>query len=296
MKNTLADFLFVPNIKQVVFPFLFSLLFFLCMLVFNVSMQIIVQQSVMSRNHHLQPSTLYDPIHEITQDFSKHRDIIEYFVKFVCSVTVISLITQKVRKSINIFKRLLLIHGSFYFLRGITMVTFQIGSSPDPMCPKNELESGFSAFIRHLFLTLTRRIETCFDLFFSGHTGTLTLFTLCWFYYSSEKVHEKVRVYVKFIFALVSLCGMVLVVICRMHYTLDVLFGFGITCVLFFGYHDIIWHVKQRVIKENLTSMKKAYESLKTERFLKKWIFLFFIWLEYLYLKISFNKTIDDIV
>lgn len=294
--NAFTEFLYIPNIKQIGFPLLFSLAFVLCMVTFNVTMQIIVQQSVMKRNHHLQPSILYDPIHEITTDLSKYRDVIDYFIKFVVAVSVVSMIMQKLKQFLNIFKRLCIILGVFYFLRGVTIFIFQIGSSPDPYCPKNVLEPGLSSYIRNFFLVVTLQTETCFDLFFSGHTGILTIFPLFWFYYSSKRLHEKVRVYAQAIYGLISLIGMSLVVLCRLHYTVDVVYSFWISVIIFFVYHDIIWHVKDRAIRENLTSMKEAYDSLKTEHFLNRWLFLFFYWLEYFNLKINVNKTIDDIV
>lgn len=286
----------MPQIRQVIPQFLFSLFFFLFCLIFNVAMQIIVHQNVMNRKSHLLTSALYDPIHANTKDYSNKRHIIDYLMLLIIILTFLSFVFQRMRRCLNVFKRIFLLLGIMYFLRGISIVTLQIGSSPDPVCPKVHLESGFSAFLKHVWSVMTFETETCFDLLFSGHTGVLTILPLFWMYFASNRIHERVRPYARIVFLSISFFAIILLILCRVHYTLDVLYSFSISCVLFYGYHNIIWHVKQRVLDEKINTLRKAYESVECEHCIKRWAILFLVWFEYFNLKISNNKTVEEIV
>lgn len=76
----------------------------------------------------------------------------------------------------------------------------------------------------------------CGDLIFSGHT---LIVVLSWYSLDIHLPHKRCR-FLRILAGLAALFAMAMIVLCRMHYTVDVVLAFAITTSYFIIYHTIV--------------------------------------------------------
>ncbi|OWF44472.1 Sphingomyelin synthase-related protein 1 [Mizuhopecten yessoensis] len=149
------------------------------------------------------------------------------------------------KQRLQIIHRLCLIAGTLYWLRcACILVTSLPVPDVNKKCfpfPKadtwNKLQRAFDLYSR--FGLKVVGAQTCGDYIFSGHTTLLTVLNLFVNEYAPRS-----RCFVRGITWSLNTSGMVFILLCRGHYTIDVLLAFYISYQIFTSYHYCI--VKER--------------------------------------------------
>jgi hypothetical protein len=128
----------------------------------------------------------------------------------------------------TILRRMLMTWGTCQFLRAFT-VDMTILPNPYPYCLPHIENNVFL----HAFYIATRQRVSCGDVFFSGHTVSYTMCMLVWLRYS----HDLLRV----LAPAVSFSGMIIIILSRYHYAIDVIAGF---CLCLFVWNYIHWSIE----------------------------------------------------
>ncbi len=148
---------------------------------------------------------LYDVIQESFPNLQKYRMIPE--VLHIIPIAMLGIYTLYY-KNIHCIKKFLLNHGTLMLLRGIS---FSVTLLPD------------SSRMCHL----SNHLGSCFDLLFSGHS---TIMFLCSLLLSSQfPMSSKWKVFLYSNTAITSF----LIIVCRNHYTIDVLYSILFTYLIF---------------------------------------------------------------
>jgi hypothetical protein len=148
---------------------------------------------------------LYDVVQESFPNLQKYRMIPE--VLHIIPIALL-LIYTTYYKNIHCLKKFLLNHGTLMLLRGIS---FSVTLLPD------------SSRMCHL----SNHLGSCFDLLFSGHS---TIMFLCSLLLSSHfPLSLKWKV---FLFSNTIITSF-LIIVCRNHYTIDVLYSILLTYLIF---------------------------------------------------------------
>ncbi|OWF44473.1 Sphingomyelin synthase-related protein 1 [Mizuhopecten yessoensis] len=149
------------------------------------------------------------------------------------------------KQGLQIAHRTFLIAGTMYWLRSACIL---VTSMPVPDVHKkcypfpeadvwDKLKRAFQFYSRFgLQLTGAR---TCGDYIFSGHTTILTVLNLFINEYAPRS-----RCFIRGITWGLNISGMVFILLCRGHYTIDVILAFYISYQVFTTYHHLL--VKER--------------------------------------------------
>ena len=81
--------------------------------------------------------------------------------------------------------------------------------------------------------------KTCNDLFFSGHSISLSISFYIWFYYNNLK-NIILKLFFNFLFLIIYIIGLFIFIISHFHYSIDVLIGSILSIFLFSIYHLLI--------------------------------------------------------
>eukprot|EP01102_Stenamoeba_stenopodia_P007281 TRINITY_DN2036_c0_g1_i1.p1 TRINITY_DN2036_c0_g1~~TRINITY_DN2036_c0_g1_i1.p1 ORF type:complete len:312 (+),score=35.60 TRINITY_DN2036_c0_g1_i1:208-1143(+) len=142
------------------------------------------------------------------------------------------------RSRLDIFRRIMFISGMLYLMRAFTIV---ITSLPDPFkeCGPDYWNVPVDQY--SLFVIVFQKFKAaivdgapldCGDVFFSGHTATLTEFSLAWMTYTKNL---PMKIFVWMLSAFTVFC----MIAAYFHYTLDIVFGFLISLTLWKTYHRL---------------------------------------------------------
>ncbi|PAV84991.1 hypothetical protein WR25_10257 isoform E [Diploscapter pachys] len=146
-----------------------------------------------------------------------------------------------------VLRRTFLLGAIMYGLRAIVLgVTFIPPSlhNRDEICrPQlngthhmymSEIATRFVAYVVTLGLNSGQDKILCGDLMFSGHTVVLTIMYFVQLQYTPRKL-----VYIRYIAAPITFCGIGALVLSGGHYTMDVLIAYWLTSHVFWGYHQM---------------------------------------------------------
>lgn len=145
-----------------------------------------------------------------------------------------------------IFRRHLCFTGALFFLRGLS-----ISSTPLPppfeWCDWTQSRAGENFALEGLGVMAGQRV-TCTDCLFSGHTANFALLALAFFRYLDPEVcpSRAVRGAIKLVFILFVVYGLLVIIDSKFHYTVDVLLGSALTCVVWASYFGAMAKLQTR--------------------------------------------------
>ena len=146
-------------------------------------------------------------------------------VLIAVSVAVESILVIVFQRWTVVLRRVFVIYGTLLLLRNITMVSTLL---PDPhaKCASKSQDGD------HINITKSLKMifkgTTCGDLIFSGHELGLLIPALVHSHYFSDRL--------SIMFYLIAVCGAFLIVISRMHYSIDVIISIIVCLSLFWWY------------------------------------------------------------
>lgn len=139
-----------------------------------------------------------------------------------------------------ILRRVFFLIGLLYLFRAITMLV-TILPSPDEniQCAKKAAQHNFTLYLHRFIyilpsggLSITGHAVLCGDYIYSGHTFILVLCYLVTKQYAPDRL-----LFLAFIIWFLSFSGIIMLLISRSHYTIDVVLAYYITTRLFWAYH-----------------------------------------------------------
>ena len=134
-------------------------------------------------------------------------------------------------QSPQILRRIMYVIGTTFLLRAFTVLLTVL---PNPLV---ECQADITNSILYdVFRVLTMQKMTCGDVFFSGHTIFFTTAILAFSTYSPSS-HSTA----KHIVHAVSVFGMFALIAEQYHYTIDVMFGYFVTCTVWVLYHYAVF-------------------------------------------------------
>lgn len=182
------------------YSLLFSSLFWICCILFHKKLADITYNKGLEINL-LKSLPLHDIIQESFPNLQKYR-IIPEVLHFIPILTLLS--NTIYYKNIQCLKNFLVTHGILMFIRAIS---FSVTLLPD--------SSGMCQLSTHL--------GSCFDLLFSGHSTIMLLCCLLIKDYFSFDIKWKIC-----LFANTGITSFI-IILCRNHYTIDVLYSLLMT-------------------------------------------------------------------
>lgn len=227
---------------------LVALLFAMFNMILNFLVLAIIHERVPNQGR------LPDISFDILPEAAWGLDVAEYIISVEAFLVLTLLFLHRYR--VILFRRLCLIMGVIYFARGICMASTQVPLIKNDYCaPKMTPEqlASWSYYIteilRRVFhmmlgfgLSINGQHVYCGDYIFSGHTVTLTFFYLFLREYMMPKKTTSSIFWAIFhamLFAS-SFLGVILILVARGHYLIDVLLAYFITTVTFYVFHTII--------------------------------------------------------
>ncbi|XP_023231832.1 phosphatidylcholine:ceramide cholinephosphotransferase 2-like [Centruroides sculpturatus] len=226
-----------PNFRPEKWKTLVAFAFLSANLIFNLMCLSIVHERVPDR-------TKYPPLPDIFFDYFPPADwaldVSEIIIMIATWSTLILIFFHRHR--FIILRRVFVIIGLLYFMRGITMFVTQVpiasttyfcspkANSTNPLLIGKrvlQLMSGFGLSIngQHIF---------CGDYIYSGHTVILTMAYLIFQEYGPRKYFI-----LPCIVWLASAVGIFMVLLSRGHYTVDVVIAYYVTTRVFWIYHTM---------------------------------------------------------
>lgn len=137
-----------------------------------------------------------------------------------------------------ILRRGLFIGAVLYLCRSLSMFSTQLppGYTDNSKSCRNQVNRSTWSLIMDRFVEQALRIGfqqsydgyLCGDLLFSGHTLAMTLGASIVHYYTPRRLRP-----IRYFIWVCALVGMICMIICRTHYTVDVLFGYWMTIGFF---------------------------------------------------------------
>ncbi|CAN7976425.1 unnamed protein product [Ixodes persulcatus] len=226
-----------PRIVQEKFKTLVAFSFLSGNLILNLTCLAMVHERIPDR-------TKYPPLPDVFFDLFPPLDwaldVSEVIIIVCIWSTLLLLLIHRYRWII--LQRVFLIMGLLYFMRSITMFVTQVpvASTTYYCSPKAnttnpllilkrvaQLLSGFG-------LSINGQHTFCGDYIYSGHTVILTLAYLVVREYSPQRCKV-----VHITYLTLSCVGILMVLLSRGHYTVDVVIGYYVTTRLFWVYHTL---------------------------------------------------------
>ncbi len=132
------------------------------------------------------------------------------------------------RRRSEIIMRFMLVESALLFLRSIS-ITLTALTNPDPRCANCQYGCPSSLF-HAITMTLSRfPFWSCGDLVFSGHTVEFTLAACIWSSYCKSR-------FLRFSAVCTAMLGVVSLIGCRYHYTIDIFVAFVLSYLLWSAY------------------------------------------------------------
>ena len=226
-------------------------MFCLCCLLCSMSLTLIS----LGFSWHRHPSSmgaLPDTLHEMT---APHMDVHAWSTAHYPDVLLILQLPPSIWLIMShhqrryIMYRLMLIYTTLMCMRSVLLFTTTL-PDPSPLCVGR---TPGGVLVQHLPL---RSIEersmqvacgdslTCGDMMFSGHTVLLVMVAMLWHTYYPRITRGTIN-YVKLLSWILNLLGLFLVIITRMHYTMDVIVAAHFTITLWVQYHRTMLHIRR---------------------------------------------------
>jgi len=192
--------------------------------------------------HERVPET--EPLPDLLLDHVKYQewglDVSEVLLMLNTSVAVIVVMLHSHRTII--LRRIWLILGLLYFYRAVTMcVTVLPKADMNYTCMPKKNETSAMMYVKRVLtiisgggLSISGKHVFCGDYIFSGHTMTLTLAYLVIKQYSPKRFVLLHRA--SFLSAVI---GVILLLLARGHYTIDVLLAYYVSSRLWWVYHTL---------------------------------------------------------
>ncbi|ODM96038.1 Phosphatidylcholine:ceramide cholinephosphotransferase 2 [Orchesella cincta] len=235
---------------------------------------ILATVSLALTNQRLPDRNVYKPLPDIILDNVAVQDWALYVSEILIMVSVAVTVTVCLlhRHRWIVFRRAFLLLAALYLMRSITMfVTVLPVSSYTYYCsPPSNSSSVFEIARRALRLlsgfglSINGEQVYCGDYIYSGHTVILVTAYLFIKEYSSHKFY--ILHWASF---LASLTGIIMVLISRGHYTIDVIVAYYVTTRIFWIYHTLA----------NNPSLKKTAQT-RTNYLARIWWYPIFIYME----------------
>ena len=167
-----------------------------------------------------------------------------------CTLTFIFRNTTQQR--VHILQRFFLSYGSIMALRTITLLMTSL-PDPYPLCRHSAPEAQrhwhdmpWSLIVSNAVAIANRDSSlTCGDLIFSGHTSLFVLCALTLHTYYQGSVNHGVNP-LKLLVWLLSVAGTVLLLISRMHYTIDIGISYFVTVTVWNFYHGLVRAIHEK--------------------------------------------------
>lgn len=168
-------------------------------------------------------------------------NVIDAILGILSASTLVFVISRPYRWLI--LRRFLVIYGSLALLRAFTVFSTQL---PDSAARCREITPSaqtlskidyYSVVERAMDLVIPIEPLTCGDMVFSGHTMMMMLHGLTWHTYYKVVPGTLAINRVKVMVWLLIFTGMILIVLSRMHYTLDVLLAAYLALTVWNAYH-----------------------------------------------------------
>ncbi|KAI8997898.1 PAP2 superfamily C-terminal-domain-containing protein [Pilobolus umbonatus] len=137
-----------------------------------------------------------------------------------------------------ILRRWAFVMGIIYIFRGITLLVTTLPSPLVVECRPHEVELT-GTFIERLFFVfkvIDGSVLVCTDNIFSGHTSMMMTCVMIW------RVHSRMKRPFSWILYVMAAAGMIMIILTRYHYTVDVVLAIYITYT--------IWNIYLRYIQE----------------------------------------------
>lgn len=267
----LYSYFHIPNLKSILPPLLFSMLWFFGCSYWNVLSQIFAQNQIVTNGLHesIYTSPLYD-IGFSTLPHLNHSDLSDYYLNTLIAIVVLkTLVSLKLADFLVVARRHFFMHGVVFLLRSLS-IAVTVLPNPFSHC-KPQVYSYANA------LQVMRGVQkTCFDVLFSGHSAAFMLFSLHWFRNTENQV-------LKWLIWPFCFGGMLVLIATRYHYTIDVLYGALIALSLYGAYHYLIGDVEGK-LKKGATRTEECYGNVgpyyAESSWLVKSLVSFVVWFE----------------
>lgn len=225
-----------PQTSQSICKLLVSILY---LFVAHITMSV----AVIVVNDRLPDREKHPPLPDIVLDNLPYKPWAAHAAEICLATEVLlwAVVVSIHKKSLVIVHRTFLVAGTMYWLRCICVLATSL---PVPDVHKkcypfpdadvwDKLHRAFQFYTKFgLQMTGAR---TCGDYVFSGHTTVLTLLNLFINEYAPRS-----RCFIRGITWCLNISGIAFILLCRGHYTLDVIIAFYLTYQIFTTYHCIL--------------------------------------------------------
>jgi hypothetical protein len=224
----IRDYLHFP-IRRKGLPLLFAAIYFVSCGYWNSLVQVYVQNLVIQRGlEHTKP--LFDMGFYIFPYVTFALAADYYMTALIIVVLLKTFLFQKVGGTLHVCRRLLVIHGTAFLLRSLS-ISITLLPNPWVQCQPMTVDNYFVG----AFLVMAGTHRTCSDCFFSGHSVMIALSGLIWFTYTDSKY-----LLVRLAIIPLALGGGFVLISTHFHYTVDVLYGCFIGVGIWTTYHYVV--------------------------------------------------------
>lgn len=198
---------------------------------------------------------------DILPEWPQALSIAEYIISVQACIIFILLFIHKYR--VTIFRRFCIIIGVLYLYRAMCLMSTQVPVIKSSGCHPymtEEQKANWGFYLKTIFqrmfhmmlgfgLTINGKHLYCGDYLYSGHTLILTGFYLFIHeYLVPKKSRSRSLPWTIFdrIVLISSMAGVLLILIARGHYLIDVILAYYVTTRTFYIYHSLISHKSLR--------------------------------------------------
>lgn len=223
--------------KQFAVAYLYCLLCLICMVISTCIAW------YRTPNYFLLPDIGHNLLPELSTVFGLDAHKLCDYLLYVTSASTLAFALLNPKRYI-ILKRVCMVYGTLMLMRSVTLL---VTSLPDPYLLCDLRTPGtydwsdmpwlnVATDVIGMFGPNDRESLTCGDLIFSGHTVLFVLCALVWHtYYKSFGVINPC----KLLIWVLSVVGTVLLLVTRMHWTIDILLAYYVTVTLWNFYHAV---------------------------------------------------------
>ncbi|PHZ15402.1 uncharacterized protein RHIMIDRAFT_234752 [Rhizopus microsporus ATCC 52813] len=192
------------------------------------------------------PATSKHPLIDLLHDVFprvENFQIVNYLLTCCVAYTVIGFAIQSPDWStrFTLIRRYTFILGCLYIFRGITLLVTTLPSSLVDECkpPETEITGSVGERFGFIYKVVAGSAFGCTDNIFSGHTSVMMSCVLLW------RAHSRLRRPFSWLLYLIAFTGMLMIIVSRFHYTIDVLLAIFITYTT--------WNIYLQYIREAST-------------------------------------------
>eukprot|EP01102_Stenamoeba_stenopodia_P004254 TRINITY_DN14584_c0_g1_i1.p1 TRINITY_DN14584_c0_g1~~TRINITY_DN14584_c0_g1_i1.p1 ORF type:complete len:288 (-),score=42.09 TRINITY_DN14584_c0_g1_i1:77-940(-) len=199
--------------------------------------------------------------YDILPDYCSPSNLPTLFLLFIMGITAFVFLLLDSRR-VTIFCRFFLVDAVLLSFRCITIVATSL-NNPSPACYNCGQDACPPTLMGCILLTLSKfPFFSCGDLMFSGHTVHFTLCALTWQYYANNpEYNNNSKLYVRslqVIMWVLSICGICTLLMCKFHYSIDVLIALPLTLFVWARYHNAATKVLAAASKDDQHKTNKS--------------------------------------